>query len=89
MREKIKAQNKEIPEHLKEERGIYKYLEQNSWIFDFRFLLEVTKENISSKHHKIYEKQILKKYINVKNYDIYIKFLNKIFDDFFLPTKTF
>lgn len=89
LREKLKIHNKEIPEHLKEERGIFKYLEQNSWIFDFKFLLEITKENIPSKHHTTYEKQIIKKYVDVKNYDVYISFLKKIFEDFFLPTKTF
>lgn len=89
LREKLKIHNKEIPEHLKEERGIFKYLEQNSWIFDFKFLLEITKENIPSKHHTTYEKQIIKKYVDVKNYDVYISFLKKIFEDFFLPTKMF
>lgn len=89
MRKKLNLHNKEIPEHLREERGIYKYLEQNSWIFDFKFLLEITKENTPSKHHTTYEKQIIKKYIDVKNYDVYVSFLKKIFEDFFLPTKTF
>ncbi len=78
-RERYKLQGKEIPELYREERGVFKYLEKNSWIFDYSLLLEIINENISSKHRKDYKKQILKKYLNINNREIYERVLNKIF----------
>lgn len=78
-RERYKLQGKEIPELYREERGVFKYLEKSSWIFDYSLLLEIVNENIVPKQKKAYKKQILKKYMNINNKEIYEKVLNKIF----------
>ena len=83
-REKYKKQGKEIPELYREERGVFNYLEKNSWIFDYSFLYEVVKENILSKQWKDYNKQIEKKYLNINNKELYEKLLKKIFRENFL-----
>ena len=81
-RERYKLQGKEIPELYREERGVFKYLEKNSWIFDYRFLYEIINEQISSRHKKDFERQI-KKYMNINNLELYEKFIKKIFGRFF------
>ena len=70
-RKRYIEQDKEIPEAYKEERGVFKYLKNNSWIFDFSFLLEVVNKNIISRHRQNFEKQILKNYKNITNLSIY------------------
>lgn len=82
-REKLKKAGKEIPEAYREERGVFNYLEKNSWIFDYRFLYELVNENVISKHRKDYEKQIIKKYMNIKNLELYENLLNNVFGRFF------
>ena len=83
-RERLKKMGKEIPEAFREERGVFEYLKNNSWIFDYNFLLEIVQEQIESKNRKITEKQILKKYSDLENKKLYEKLLKKIFGEFFL-----
>lgn len=83
-REKLKKQGKDIPIIYKEERGVFNYLQKNSWIFDYTFLYEIIKENVLSKHRKDYERQIVKKYKDIKNMELYEKLLKKIFRENFL-----
>lgn len=87
-REQLKALGKDIPDAYREERGVFEYLKKESWIFDFSFLLEITKEYISPKHRSIYEKQILKKYIKTTNLSLYEFLLKKIFGDNFFTNYT-
>lgn len=84
-RKRYIEQGKEIPEAYKEERGVFKYLKNNSWIFDFSFLLEVVNKNIISRHRQNFEKQILKNYTNITNLSIYNFLIKKVFGEFFLP----
>ena len=84
-RKRYIEQDKEIPEAYKEERGVFKYLKNNSWIFDFSFLLEVVNKNIISRHRQNFEKQILKNYTNITNLSIYNFLIKKVFGEFFLP----
>lgn len=83
-REKYKKRGKSIPNIYKEERGVFEYLKNNSWIFDYSFLLEIIKDNIASKQKKAYEKQVYKKYLNINNKKLYEKLLEKIFRENFL-----
>ena len=78
-RMKLKKLSKNIPEYLKEERGVFEYLKRESWVFDYSFLLDIIKNNVISKHRKDYENQIKKKYLSIKNKQIYENFLNSIF----------
>lgn len=78
-RMKLKKLSKNIPEYLKEERGVFEYLKRESWVFDYSFLLDIVKNNVISKHQKDYENQIKKKYLSIKNKQIYENFLNSIF----------
>lgn len=78
-REKIKKFGKPIPEHLKEERGVFEFLKRESWIFDYSFLLEIVNKNISTKHRKDFEKQIINKYLSNNNFQLYNLLLQKIF----------
>jgi hypothetical protein len=48
----LKKLSKNIPEYLKEERGVFEYLKRESWIFDYSFLLDIVKNNVISKHRK-------------------------------------
>lgn len=82
-RKKYIEQGKEIPEHYKEERGVLKYLKDNSWIFDFSFLVEIVHENIASKQRKDFEKQIIKKYMQITNLSLYKFLLKKVFGENF------
>ena len=81
-REKLKKAGKDIPVVFKEERGVFNYLKRKSWIFDYRFLYEIINEQISSRHKKVFERQI-KKYMNINNLELYEKFIKKIFGRFF------
>lgn len=78
-RQKLKKLNKDIPKYLKEERGVFEYLRRESWIFDYEFLFEIVKKNVISKHQKDYERQIIKKYLNINNQQRLNNFLNLIF----------
>lgn len=82
-RKKYIEQGKEIPEYYKEERGVLNYLNDNGWIFDFSFLVEIVHENIASKHRKDFEKQIIKKYMQITNLSLYEFLLKKIFGENF------
>lgn len=81
-REKLKKLGKTVPIVFKEERGVFNYLKNKSWIFDYRFLCEIISEQISSRHKKDFERQI-KKYTNINNLELYEKFIKKIFGRFF------
>ncbi len=76
-RRKLHEQGKEVPYGLREERGVFKYLEENSWIFDASFLKEVVIDNMESKHRKRNIDHIEVKYGHLKNY----KLLKKISND--------
>lgn len=78
-RNRLKKIGKEIPKYLKEERGVFEYLRRESWIFDYSFLYEIVKDNVVSKHRKDYERQIIKKYLNINNKQIFTSFLKLIF----------
>lgn len=78
-RMKLKKLSKSIPGYLKEERGVFEYLKRESWIFDYSFLLDIVKDNVISKHRKDYENQVKKKYLSIRNKQIYENFLNSIF----------
>lgn len=82
-RKKLKQQGKEIPAHYREERGVFKHLQNESWIFDFSFLVELVNEHVPVKHKGIFEKQILKNYIHVANLSLYEFLLKKIFGENF------
>lgn len=82
-RKKYINQGKEVPECYKEERGVFKYLKNNSWIFDFSFLVEIVNKNIISNHRKDFEKQILKNYIHITNLSLYKFLLKKVFGEYF------
>ena len=77
-RERYKFRGKEIPELYKEERGVFEYLKNNFWIFDYSFLWGIVDNNIPAKNKKSFKNQILKKYSNINNLYLYEKFLKKI-----------
>lgn len=77
-REKLKKLGSNIPEYLIEERGVFEYLKRNSWIFDYSFLYQIVNENISSKHKKVFEKQIMKKYLEINNKKLYEDLISKV-----------
>lgn len=79
-REKRKKEGKSIPEHLKEERGVFEYLAEKFYIFDSSFLFEIVEKNINSKHKGDFKKQIIKKYAHIKNKEIYEKFIGEVFN---------
>lgn len=66
------------PNFLKEERGVFSFLDKNSWIFDYNFLLEIVEKKIDSKHKYMYKKQILNKYLHLNNFKKYEQFLKKL-----------
>lgn len=78
-RERLKNLSKEIPEIYKETKGVFKYLDKNSWVFDYSFLQELVLKEIGSKHKGVYNKQIEKYYMNKKNKEVYEKLLKSIF----------
>ena len=82
-RNKIKKLGGIVPEYLREERGVFEYLKRVSWIFDYSFLYKLVIDNISSNHHKDFERQIVKRYLKIKNREIYEELINKIFGDNF------
>lgn len=77
-RDRLKKLGKEIPNYLKEERGVFRYLEKNNWIFDISFLTKIC-ISVESKNKKSYMKQ-LKNYTNINNLSIYHNFITQIFN---------
>lgn len=88
VREKLKKSGKDIPSHYREERGVFKYLSQNAWIFDYNFLIEIVYNHVEKKHIKIYERQIIKNYLKLNNYEVYSHFIEKLFGKNFFPTNS-
>lgn len=82
-RKKLQQQGKDIPLYYKEERGVFKHLKDESWIFDFSFLIELVNEYVPLKHKGVFERQILKKYIHITNLSLYEFLLKKIFGEYF------
>lgn len=82
-RKKLQQQGKDIPQYYKEERGVFKHLKDESWIFDFSFLIELVNEYVPLKHKGVFERQILKKYIHITNLSLYEFLLKKIFGEYF------
>lgn len=78
-RKKLESLGKEIPDHLKETRGVLEYLDKESWIFDYSFLQELVLKEIHSKHKGNYLKQIENKYKHKKNKEVYEKLLEHVF----------
>lgn len=78
-RKKLKSLGKEVPDHLKETRGVLEYLDRESWIFDYSFLQELVLKEIHSKHKGNYLKQIENKYKHKKNKEVYEKLLEYVF----------
>lgn len=78
-RVRLKQLSKEIPEIYKETRGVFEYLDKESWIFDYTFLQELVLNEVDSKHKNDYYKQIEKKYLNKTNKEVYEKLLKSIF----------
>lgn len=80
--ERIKLKNlgKDIPEIYKEERGVFKYLIENYWVFDFSFLIKLC-DLVENKSKKSYLVQ-LKKYSNINNLEKYNDFISRIFYNF-------
>ena len=64
------AKGIKIPYELKEERGVFKYLEDNSWIFDAEFLKEIANRNIEINSRKRNIKHIEAKYGHLENYNL-------------------
>lgn len=78
-RKRLKALAKEVPERYKETKGVFKYLDKESWIFDYSFLQELVLTTVEAKSREHYYKQIEKKYIKKRNKSIYEKLLKSIF----------
>lgn len=78
-RDRLKNLSKEVPEIYKETKGVFKYLDKNSWIFDYSFLQELVLKEIGSKHKGVYNQQIKKYYMNKQNKEVYEKLLKSIF----------
>lgn len=77
-RKRLISLGKDVPSYLKEERGVFKYLVENSWVFDFSYLIKLC-ELVESKNKKSYFNQ-LKKYSNINNLEIYNDFISRIFN---------
>lgn len=78
-RQRLKELSKDIPETYKETRGVFEYLDKESWIFDYTFLQELVLEKVDSKHKSDYYKQIEKKYKNKNNKEVYEELLKSVF----------
>ena len=78
-RKRLQDSKKEIPDHLRETKGVFKYLDKESWIFDYSFLQELVLEEVDSKHKNDYLKQIKKNYMHKKNKEVYENLLKNIF----------
>ncbi|MGL5780125.1 hypothetical protein [Cetobacterium somerae] len=78
-RKKLQDSGKDIPDHLRETKGVLKYLDKESWIFDYSFLQELVLQAVDKRHKGDYLKQINKNYMHKNNKEIYGKFLKSIF----------
>ena len=76
-RKKIIEKGEEVPFYLKQDRGVFKYLDKNYWLFDKSFLIKMC-SLIESRDRGAYIKQ-LKKYDHLVNLDIYKIFIKKVF----------
>lgn len=77
-RKKLKEQGKEIPKYLKEERGVFEYLDRESWIFDYNYLLEIILTELNSKNRDKFSDQIVKKYKYKNNSKVFNNLLNVV-----------
>jgi hypothetical protein len=77
-RNRLISEGKDIPQVLKEERGIYRYLEENSWIFDTEFLKEIIIKNMESNHRKRNLEHINHRYGHLKNYRLLERLSNEL-----------
>lgn len=82
-RQKFKRAGKNVPEVYREERGVLEYLARECWIFDYSFLIHVINELVSSKHRKDYERQVVKKYMDINNLTIFNTFTKSVLGKFF------
>ncbi|MGL5936752.1 MAG: hypothetical protein ACRCZI_14150 [Cetobacterium sp.] len=78
-RKKLQDSGKEIPDYLRETKGVLKYLDKESWIFDYSFLQEMVLEEVDKRHKGDYLKQINKNYMHKNNKEVYEKLLKSIF----------
>ncbi|MGL4671650.1 hypothetical protein, partial [Cetobacterium sp.] len=78
-RKKLQESEKEIPEHLRQTRGVLKHLDKESWIFDYSFLQEMVLEEVDKRHKGVYLKQINENYMHKNNKEVYEKLLKSIF----------
>jgi hypothetical protein len=70
-RERLKSQNKDIPDKYKITRGVLKYLSKHSWIFDVEFLLEVIKNNVEQGHTTREMRRAIKNHGEIRNYKLF------------------
>lgn len=77
-RKKLKDQGKEIPKHLKEERGVFEYLDKESWIFDYNYLLEIILTELDPKNRDKFHIQITKKYQHKNNSKVFDNLLKTV-----------
>lgn len=64
--------------HIKEIRGVYQYLNENSWIFDKSFLEDIIIKNVASKHQKREIELINKKYYEIINLERFEKLKKRL-----------
>lgn len=84
-REKRKRETKRILKskgedysHIKEIRGVYHYLNENSWIFDKEFLSDIIIKNVASKHQKREIEIINNKYYEIINLERFKKLKKRL-----------
>jgi hypothetical protein len=70
-RQQIISKGEKVPIHLKEERGIFEYLKNESWIFDVTFLKEVIRKNMTSKNIGRDLAKVEKNYGHIQNYKLF------------------
>lgn len=81
------ASGREVPDHLKEIRGVYNYLLSSSWIFDVSLLAEVIEKNIRIEHRNRDLKRVRSKYSNIDNLKRLHEFSKKLLN-IFITTNT-
>lgn len=77
-RKKLKEKGEEIPGLYKEERGVFEYLDRESWIFDYSYLLEIVSTELSPKNRDKFYRQITKKYKHKNNLETFESLLKLI-----------
>ncbi|UUV17361.1 hypothetical protein NRK67_00545 [Fusobacteria bacterium ZRK30] len=75
IRKKYIENDEPVPKKYREEKGVFKYLKSESWIFDYNFLLEIVQEEIESKNRWRFNKQISDKYREINHLKRFEKFL--------------